>query len=238
MERCIQILKYAGISFFAVLITSWASPIIYRALHRAGYFSSSINFQICDDLISICLAFYLFRHFKSHIEAHPDRWNIWKSICWFVVFFVVNFILQTRVVHYGSSFYEYIYANQTHLPVINSNPNELSNSSQTWLLITTVIYAPLFEELFFRGWLYALWSRVYTAVPVLFITTFFFALSHLTNTVATMQDLVSFSLTTFPAVMVTGFFLGLIRSRFSIVHSIAFHAIFNGFLIWLDQLKF
>ena len=92
-----------------------------------------------------------------------------------------------------------------------------------WLIVLTVVIAPVFEELLFRGLLYGSMRRIYGAKTSNVIQAFFFSLLH-------------FSPTTFLPLFVLGLILGVLREQFEdIAPAILTHALWNAMVLVVFQ---
>ena len=85
-------------------------------------------------------------------------------------------------------------------------------------VLLAVVFAPIAEEMVFRGWLYTSLRRVAGVKTTIAITSVLFALAHWESTHL-------YAL----AVLPVGLVLGVIRHRTgTIAASITFHAVYNG----------
>ena len=100
------------------------------------------------------------------------------------------------------------------LEIVLNNNNYLSF---ILLLITTTFFAPLFEEIIFRGILLPTLSRDFGIILGIIISAFIFALAHL-------------SLGEMPPLFVLGIGLGITRiASGSLLSSVIMHSLWNGF---------
>jgi len=99
------------------------------------------------------------------------------------------------------------------LEIVLNNTNYLSF---ILLLITTTLFAPLFEEIIFRGILLPTLSRDFGIILGIIISSFIFALAHL-------------SLAEMPPLFVLGIGLGITRiASGSLLSSVIMHSLWNG----------
>lgn len=107
----------------------------------------------------------------------------------------------------------------------------MTKFSKPVIFILAVIFAPLFEELFFRAPL-TLFKKANSFRIAFYAFAIIFGFIHITNFKITTNVLLLAPILILPQTLL-GCYLGFIRIRFGLIWSMALHACYNGILMLL-----
>ncbi len=236
MANNIFIWRYTALSFLTVFLSSWFGPLLYKNLKANGLLSSSVNFEITEIVITFLILLYLFFRFPLENKNSLSRRDVVKSMLWIPCGLAVILILENFIIKAGTNIYENIYRHEVHKDIPSYIPTPLEKNSYFWAWFSPIVAFPILEELTFRGFLFAIWSRILKPWQCIFVTTIFFSLAHLTSYFLNTQAFVGFLLKELPSIFLSGIFLGAVRYRYSIAHSIMVHISINAFAYLLIYL--
>jgi membrane protease YdiL (CAAX protease family) len=124
------------------------------------------------------------------------------------------------------AFFVSLIASQLHTPAIKTPFDTMVNSPPTFVLfaLTAIVAAPVFEELFFRGFLQPLLCRTFGIFTGILITAAIFGSAHGAEYKWTWQYIL--------AVGIVGFVFGWVRERTdSIIPSTVMHGCYNAVFV-------
>ncbi len=124
------------------------------------------------------------------------------------------------------AFFVSLIASQLHTPAIKTPFDTMVNSPPTFILfaLTAIVAAPVFEELFFRGFLQPLLCRTFGVFTGILITAAIFGSAHGAEYKWTWQYIL--------AVGIVGFVFGWVRERTdSIIPSTVMHGCYNAVFV-------
>jgi membrane protease YdiL (CAAX protease family) len=124
------------------------------------------------------------------------------------------------------AFFVSLIASQLHTPAIKTPFDTMVNSPPTFVLfaLTAIVAAPVFEELFFRGFLQPLLCRTFGISAGILITAAIFGSAHGAEYKWTWQYIL--------AVGIVGFVFGWVRERTdSIIPSTVMHGCYNAVFV-------
>jgi len=124
------------------------------------------------------------------------------------------------------AFFVSLIASQLHTPAIKTPFDTMVNSPPTFILfaLTAIVAAPVFEELFFRGFLQPLLCRTFGIFTGILITAAIFGSAHGAEYKWTWQYIL--------AVGIVGFVFGWVRERTdSIIPSTVMHGCYNAVFV-------
>ncbi len=214
---------------FLILLFTWLPRLLFDLLHHFGFFENSFNFQLLDGAIGLALVVYIFQKFKFRNRLQDYEAS---KLSYFVIPFYFSLIvfLETVTIKVGESIYGRYYPHASTWGSGLEMTNEVGSMSALATFVLFVIKAPIEEELLFRGIVFEEVRKKYGFISTLIFSTSIFTLAHMTF--YSWSSVRAQLILGLPPVFIAGLLFGLVRARYSLVHSTILHILINSLAFW------